>query len=434
MASLAVELMLTPLLGAGNEFDVSADLLALKCPSCETKHDALKFETAMYAQTSDGANHVIFAGAALLDDINGYSYPALFKVPADSSAFLNGSGTEMYLDGSSAGVTIDSACEGMVDVNQGRFTTFTALAKRGAYGYAGTTGRDENCADCKHRSACVFMFPLNYAEGDMPSAAIVLNGGDGGLDEKDVWASAVEPDDNNANGGFLYFAVGDRSNAEFGRIVKVQIGGTDTASNCTSSCFKRVGTYKESTSFGGLAYIADLHGIVTMNRASDSVTISKFTTASVTDISPKFVHAGTSGTTITIMGSGFYLPDNDDPTNKAATIGCRFGHKSANDVDFQVEAWKPATYISSSEIDVKFPQPQMQLLRLRPLQKFNSHSTDIRLATRLSPRISSDLFGLSTTWWCFIMTHHTSRHLMWALLVLSSRRSCTRVKTPTMFP
>ena len=49
--------MLTPLLGAGNEFDVSADLLALKCPSCETKHDALKFETAMYAQTSDGANH-----------------------------------------------------------------------------------------------------------------------------------------------------------------------------------------------------------------------------------------------------------------------------------------------------------------------------------------------------------------------------------------
>ena len=131
--------MLTPSLGAGNEFDVSADLLALKCPSCETKHDALKFETAMYAQTSDGANHVIFAGAALLDDINGYSYPALFKVPADSSAFLNGSGTEMYLDGSSAGVTIDSACEGMVDVNQGRFTTFTALAKRGAYGYAGTT-------------------------------------------------------------------------------------------------------------------------------------------------------------------------------------------------------------------------------------------------------------------------------------------------------
>ena len=68
----------------------------------------------------------------------------------------------------------------------------------------------------------------------MPSAAIVLNGGDGGLDEKDVWASAVEPDENNANGGFLYFAVGDRSNAEFGRIVKVQIGGTDTASNCTS--------------------------------------------------------------------------------------------------------------------------------------------------------------------------------------------------------
>ena len=268
--------MLTPLLGAGNEFDVSADLLALKCPSCETKHDALKFETAMYAQTSDGANHVIFAGAALLDDINGYSYPALFKGLADSSAFLNGSGTEMYLDGSSAGVTIDSACEGVVDVNQGRFTTLRLSQSAARTDTPGTTRSvDENLADCKHRSRGVFTSFRLYAEGDMPSAAIVLNGGDGGLDEKDVWASAVEPDDNNANGGFLYFAVGDRSNAEFGRIVKVQIGGTDTASNCTSSCFKRVGTYKESTSFGGLAYIADLHGIVTMNRASDSVTISE---------------------------------------------------------------------------------------------------------------------------------------------------------------
>ena len=54
------------------------------------------------------------------------------------------------------------------------------------------------------------------------------------------------------------------------------------------------------------------------------------------------------------MGSGFYLPDNDDPTNKAATIGCRFGHKSANDVDFQVEAWKPATPISRRRFDEKF--------------------------------------------------------------------------------
>ena len=41
---------------------------------------------------------------------------------------------------------------------------------------------------------------------------IALNGGDGGLDEKDVWAAAVEPDSSvGTDGGFIYFAVGPRS-------------------------------------------------------------------------------------------------------------------------------------------------------------------------------------------------------------------------------
>jgi hypothetical protein len=61
--------------------------------------------------------------------------------------------------------------EGVTDSKQGRFSTFTALTKHGAYGYAGTSGRDENCADCQHRSACIFMFSLDFAEGDSPTKA-----------------------------------------------------------------------------------------------------------------------------------------------------------------------------------------------------------------------------------------------------------------------
>ena len=82
--------------------------------------------------------------------------------------------------------------------------------------------------------------------------------GEDGLGEHDVWASAVldgATDEEN----FIYWAVGKRSityacfaydyilaqhfshtyvlGSNFGRIVKVKIGGTNTASSCTTSCF-----------------------------------------------------------------------------------------------------------------------------------------------------------------------------------------------------
>ena len=116
----------------------------------------------------------------------------------------------MYLDGSTEALKIPFACEGVVDDNQGRFTSFTALATRGAFGYVGTSGRDENCEGCEHRSACIFMFGLDFLDGDSPTAVIVLNGGDGGLGEKDVWSTAVQPDATDSNSGFVYFAVGSR--------------------------------------------------------------------------------------------------------------------------------------------------------------------------------------------------------------------------------
>ena len=88
----------------------------------------------MYAQTAlDGKNWVIFAGAARMES-DGTSYPALFKISADSAAFTTGQGTghEMYLDGSSEALKLPSACEGVTDAKQGRHTSFTALTKHGS--------------------------------------------------------------------------------------------------------------------------------------------------------------------------------------------------------------------------------------------------------------------------------------------------------------
>lgn len=350
--------MLTPTLTLVLETTIQADLLNIKaiakgCAACATAYDALKFETAMYAQTG-GKNYVIFAGAARMET-DGTSYPAIFKVNADSADFTaaNGAGTEMYLDNTNVKVT--SACEGVVDSKQGRFTTLTTLTRHGSYGYAGSAGRDENCADCQHRSACIFMFALNFEEGDSPTQMIELNGGNGGLDEKDVWAATVEPDETLADAGFIYFAVGPRSNTAFGRIVKVMIGGTNTASSCTSGCFKRVGTFKESVPFGGVTYVADLHGIVSLSQSTLNVTYKKLSTASVTSISPQFVHAATTGALVTISGHGFYSPVNDDPTFKSQTVSCRFGHTSSADANFQAQGWSAATYISTTEIRCLVP-------------------------------------------------------------------------------
>ena len=352
-ASQATIGLLSPTLTVEAETPLVADLLSGKCAACATSYDALKFETATYALSGADA-FVIFAGAAKVE-ADGTSYPALFKVPAGRDDFVaaNGHGVEMYLDATAVKVT--SACEGVVDAKQGRFTTFTIVTKHGSFGYAGTSGRDENCVGCEHRSACVFVFPLNFSEGDSPSAMIALNGGEGGLDEKDVWAATIEPDAADADAGFMYLAVGPKSNTAFGRIVKVEIGGVDVAAGCVSGCFKRVGTFKEIVPFGGLAYVADLKGIVSLSRGDSSTTYTKYSTASITSISPQFVSSTTTGTLVTIHGTWFYTPANDDPTHKTHTVSCRFGHASVVDANFQTTGWVPATVVSSTELTCEVP-------------------------------------------------------------------------------
>lgn len=344
--------MLYPNLTLVSETTIQAarlEKLTETCSTCATAHDALKFETAMYAK-ADGKNYVIFAGAARFE-ADFTSYPAIFKMNADSADFTDYQ--EMYLNPNTTDdvVNVASECEGVPDSKQGRFTTFTALTRHGSYGYAGTAGRDENCPDCNNRSACIFMFPLNFKSGERPIRMIALNGE---LDEKDVWAATVEPDSNlpEGNGGFIYFAVGPRSKTT-GRIVKVMIGGTNTDPLCASGCFKRVGTFKESVPFGGVSYVADLHGIVSVSQEDSSITYTKFSTASVTSISPQFVHAETTGALVTITGSGFYSHNyNSDTTSKTHNISCRFGHSSNG---FQAQGWSAATFISSTEIRCLVP-------------------------------------------------------------------------------
>ena len=348
--------MLDPSLSPVSEVTLDATRLPILesiCSSCVAAYDALKFETAIYAQ-SGGKNYVIFAGAARMET-NGTSYPAIYKVNADRDDFMgtfvpNG-GKEMYLNPADTGVSVTHVCEGVTDpLRQGRYTTFTALAVHGAYGYAGTAGRDENCADCQHRSACIFMFSLDFDSRARPTKMIELNGGNGGLDEKDVWAAIVDP-----NAGFIYFAVGPRSRTDFGRIVKVMIGGTDTAPSCTSGCFKRVGTFKESVPFGGIAYVADLHGIVSASQEASTVTYTKFSTASVTSITPQFVPAQTTGTLVTISGNGFYSHNYKGDTSVSHNISCRFGHTSTNDASFKISGWSNATFVSSTEVRCAVP-------------------------------------------------------------------------------
>ena len=342
------------------EYSINANLLSSQCATCAKSHEAFKFETATSVTIPDGTHHVVFAGTALTDDsgVSNIWSPALFRTTMESTDFVSdtgsGSGSEMYLDGSTEALTIPSKCEGVVDNNQGRFTSFTALAAHGAFGYVGTSGRDENCEGCEHRSACVFMFSLDFDDGHTPSAAIVLNGGDGGLGEKDVWSSAVQPDASDANAGFVYFAVGSRSDTTAGRIAKIEVGGSNTTSGCVSGCFRRVGTYAESMPFGGLVHIPDLNGILAASHASASTTYSKYSTAAVTGISPPFVFAETAGTMVTISGTGFYLP-SDVSNDKATKISCRFGHAFAGDDDFLATAWKPAEYVSSTEIKCEVP-------------------------------------------------------------------------------
>ena len=84
-------------------------------------------------------------------------------------------------------------------------------------------------------------------------------------------------------------------------------------------------------------HVPDLNGILAASHASAATMYSKYSTASVTGISPPFVYAETTGTMVTIFGTGFYVP-SDGSVDKATNISCRFGHTFAGNDDFLATA------------------------------------------------------------------------------------------------
>ena len=318
-------------------------LLKQKCPDCALQPDAMRIETSMPHNNSVG-RYVIFAGSTLLNNTESkIFYPNLFKV---NSQIINGQGDEMYLDLTS--VKLTAACEGQFDAKQGRFSTFTAMTKHNGYGYVGTSGRDEDCANCHKRAACIFMFDLNFQSGDGPLAMIAL---DPELGERDALSATVQEGSGPGEKDYMYWTVGSRD-GNSSRIVKIEIGGTDTSSGCTSGCFRRVGTFEESFVFGGITKVPGEHAIFAASVGT-ATTYSKYSTVTLTSIEPTHVMSTTAGTAVTIHGSGFYSKPLSGGLSHS--ISCRFGHRRDANDGFLETGWSPATYLTPNKISCAAP-------------------------------------------------------------------------------
>ena len=329
------------------ELTLQPSLLASKCASCATAPDALRLETSIsYSDTVVAVNYVIFAGSALLDDVNGIYYPALFKVNTAPST-LTGDGVEMYLDTTS--VKVLDTCEGQLDAKQGRFSTFTAMTSYDGKGYVGTSGRDGDCDGCYRRAACIFMFDLGFAEGASPTAVIAL---DADLGERDVTSATVQPAATASDKTYMFWAVGKRD-GEASRIVKIEIGGSDTSSACTSGCFRRVASIEESFPFAGIRYIPSTSGIFAVSSSESTATYVKYSTVVISSVEPKYVSTATLGKSIQILGSGFYSQTLE--SDQSHSIACRFGHSLDSHDGFSTTSWSAATFVSSSEVTCVAP-------------------------------------------------------------------------------
>ena len=335
-----IDSSLTEISHSQSELDPS--LMAAKCPACINKPRALRMETS-----ASGVNYVIFAGSAMLDAARETYYPSLFRVNVVGFGDSDGDGVEMYLDNTTIRVT--EACEGQNDARQGRFSTFTAIVIHNGRAYVGTSGRDSNCPGCSKRSACIFMFDVNFVEGAGPLAGpLVL---DGELGERDALSAVVHPGTSGEK-DYIYWTVGSGDGTGKSRIVKIEIGGTDTSSTCETGCFKRVGTFEEEFTIGGIALVPSERRIFTATSA-ETTKYSKYATSVIYRVEPNHINAQTLGTNVTIRGAGFY-----SPTLRAGlshSIACRFGHKNSANDGFSETSWSPGTYVSSSELSCVAP-------------------------------------------------------------------------------
>ena len=328
--------------------------LRLTCSSCFNRRDAFRFNDATYGKDAD-EDVIIFVGSSRLGPSDISYYPSIFKYKADT---VGGSGDgvdgdEMYFDGG----RVPQVCEGQVAEStqaQGRFSTFKSVVVNGEYGYVGTAAAGCTTADCALRSGCIWMFKLDFSDNASPINRVVLSGGNaGGLGEIDVHRMTILSD-GTTNGGFLYALTGASTTAA-ARIVKIEIGGIDISVTCTSGCFRRVASYLAARPMRAMVYAPDFMALFTASMTQPTTSYTRYATAEVISLSPKYGPASDAATKITVTGSGFPVETISAGGGKSHAAACRFGTTSTFDAQFLKDGWVPATVVSSTEVHCTAP-------------------------------------------------------------------------------
>lgn len=331
-----------------------SSLLSMCGASCVDRRDAFRFTDATYGKDNNDVDVVIFVGSSRVNSsASSFEYyPSIFKVkfPADTVNVSGGGvdGDEMYFNGG----RVPQECEGQQAAptqTQGRFSTFKSVVVNGQYGYVGTAAA--GCTNCTKRAGCIWMFSLDFSDNaSSTDELVVLSGGDtDGLGEVDVHRMTVASD-GTSNGGFLYALTGASTSAA-ARIVKIEIGGPNTLSTCTSGCFRRVASYAAAKPVRAMVYAPDFTALFTASYTESTTTYTRYATAEVTSLSPKYGPATGAATEVTVTGSGFPTTTISAGGNKSHAAACRFGTTD----EFPKEGWVPATVVSSTEVHCVAP-------------------------------------------------------------------------------
>lgn len=323
------------------------------CSSCFARRDAFRFNAATYGKDDD-EDIIIFVGSSRLGPTDTSYYPSIFKFKADT---VGGSGDgvdgdEMYFDDG----RVPQVCEGQAETAQaqGRFSTFKSVVVNGQYGYVGTAAAGCTTPDCALRAGCIWMFGLDFSDNASPIDKVILSGGNtGGLGEIDVHRMTVLSD-GTSNGGFLYALTGASTTA-VARIVKIEIGGTDTSATCTSNCFRRVASYLATEPVRAMVYAPDFMALFTASMTHDTTSYTRYSTSEVISLSPKYGPASGAAKEIIVTGSGFPNETILAGGDKSHAAACRFGMTSTLDAKFPKDGWVPATVVSNTEVRCTAP-------------------------------------------------------------------------------
>lgn len=321
---------------------ISPSYLGKRCTTCATRRDAFRFNAATSASIH-GDQYVIFVGSSRTENSDASYYPSVLKIHAEASKINDGGvdGPEMYFDGNNR-KKIDHS-------------TFKSVVAHGQYAYAGTASAGCRAGDCNILPGRIWMFSLTFTDVDDHGSLreVVLSAGENeGPEEINVHRMAVLPDET-MNGGFL-FALTGKSATSTSRIVKLEIGGPDTAASCTAQCFRRIASYISTEPLRAMVYAQDVLSLITASLTEPTVTYARLSTAEIISISPRYGPTSGASTIITIAGSGF--PKESTLEGKSNFAACRFGF-AIDEVDvFPIGGWVPAIVVNDTIVHCTVPQ------------------------------------------------------------------------------